>query len=163
MTSKKSPYLSDASRLGDVIAAIQAMAVYKFYKLDFEGWADRISADSATAQRWKRIFEQHPEFFRLDTERNKASLVWRRQYPKRYDVDAEKILSIVEYKSLTDAEKERISRIPLTSTDISALVKAAIDLHSRALEQSRERRWWVPLIAALVGFLGAVLGTYMKC
>jgi hypothetical protein len=36
-----SPYLNDHGRLGDVVAAIRAMATYKFYKLDFEGWADR--------------------------------------------------------------------------------------------------------------------------
>jgi hypothetical protein len=45
-----SPYLSEPARLGDVIAAIQAMATYKFYKLDFESWADRISADKALAE-----------------------------------------------------------------------------------------------------------------
>jgi len=41
----KSPYLNDTGRLADVIAAIQAMGTYKFYKLDFEGWADRITAN----------------------------------------------------------------------------------------------------------------------
>ena len=40
-----SPYLRDPNRLGDVIAAIQAMSTYKFYKLSFAGWADRMSAD----------------------------------------------------------------------------------------------------------------------
>ena len=30
-----SPYLNDPKRLADVIAAIQAAATYKFYKLDF--------------------------------------------------------------------------------------------------------------------------------
>ena len=39
-----SPYLQD-KRLANVMAAIQVMATYKFYKLDFKGWADRISGD----------------------------------------------------------------------------------------------------------------------
>jgi hypothetical protein len=84
--SKKviSPYLSDPSRLADVIAAIQAMGTYKFYKLDFKGWADRISADESRGEYWKKIFEQHPEFFRLDGKREKASQIWRRQYPRRF-------------------------------------------------------------------------------
>ena len=51
-----SPYLRDPNRLGDVIAAIQAMAVYKFYKLSFSEWADRIAADRGQADKWKAIF-----------------------------------------------------------------------------------------------------------
>ncbi|MDA2934785.1 hypothetical protein MYX82_10650 [Acidobacteria bacterium AH-259-D05] len=48
-----SPYLNDPKRLADVIAAIQAAATYKFYKLDFGGWADRISGDESEADHWR--------------------------------------------------------------------------------------------------------------
>jgi len=72
---KKLPYLDDPQRLGDVIAAIQAMGTYKFYKQTFEGWAARIAADTSKADHWKKVFEEHPEFFRLDTDRKMASLV----------------------------------------------------------------------------------------
>lgn len=41
------PYM-EGGRLSDVIAAIQAMSVYKFYKLDFETWSDRITGDKAS-------------------------------------------------------------------------------------------------------------------
>ena len=68
-----SPYLRDSNRLGDVIAAIQAMATYKFYKLTFAGWADRMSADESQADKWKTVFLEHPEFFRLDSTKEKAS------------------------------------------------------------------------------------------
>ena len=37
-----SPYLQE-KRFANVLAAIQVMATYKFYKLDFKGWAVRIS------------------------------------------------------------------------------------------------------------------------
>jgi len=57
-----------------VIAAIQVMATYKFYKLDFSGWAGRIKGDENNGDYWKRIFEEHPEFFRLDKNREKGSL-----------------------------------------------------------------------------------------
>src|SRR6476659_7072242 len=92
-----SPYLKDGTRLGDVIAAIQAMATYKFYKLTHEGWADRIAADKAQSEKWKVIFLEHPEFFRLDSARNKASLVWRRQFPKLYSVDTLQALTKEQY------------------------------------------------------------------
>lgn len=157
-----SPYLSDPNRLGDVIAAIQAMAVYKFYKLPFSGWADRISADEKQAEKWKAVFLQHPEFFRLDSAREKASLVWRRQFPKRFDVDAGRVLSAEEYDSLTSEEKTRVSRTPLTPGDIKALVDTAVSLHSRALEHQKDKRWWIALASAGGGLVGAVIGALVK-
>lgn len=105
LKKRQSPYLKDANRLGDVISAIQAMATYKFYKLDFKGWADRVSADESKADCWKTIFIEHPEFFRLDSEKTKASLVWRRQRQKLYDVDNEEKITKEEYKALPQNEK----------------------------------------------------------
>ncbi|XNX73590.1 hypothetical protein ACL5HQ_11350 [Stenotrophomonas maltophilia] len=134
----RSPYLADPNRLGDVIAAIQAMAVYKYYKLPFSGWADRISADQEQAEKWRAVFFQHPEFFRLDSARERASLVWWRQFPKRFDVDAERVLSAAEYAELTPDQKSRVSRTPLTPADIKALVDTAVNLHSRALEHQKD-------------------------
>jgi hypothetical protein len=157
-----SPYLSDANRLGDVIAAIQVMATYKFYKLSFSGWADRICADQMQADRWQTIFEAHPEFFRLDTARQKASLVWRRQFPKRYDVDAEKLLLIDDFNALSPAQQRRVSRAPLSSSDIKALIDTAVNLHSRALEFHKDKRWWTALAGAVGGLIGAVIGTMHK-
>jgi hypothetical protein len=154
-----SPYLTNAHRLADVLAAIQAMGTYKFYKLDFEGWADRIAGDKTTADQWRQIIIEHPEFFRLDSAKQKASLIWRRQYPKRFDVDSERTLTRQEYENVAPERRERISRVPLAASDIQSLMQAAIDLHARALEQQRERRWWIPLLASGVGgLLGAIVG-----
>jgi hypothetical protein len=153
-----SPYLSDPNRLSDVIAAIQAMAAYKFYKLPFSGWADRISADEGQSEKWKNIFLEHPEFFRLDGDRQRASLVWRRQFPKRFEVDDEKIISSAEFYALTKEQKDRVSRIPLNSGDIKMLVDTAVNLHSRALEHQKDKRWWVALSSAAGGLVGAIIG-----
>jgi hypothetical protein len=158
----KSPYLRDPNRLGDVIAAIQAMSIYKFYKLTFEGWADRISGDKNKTEYWRKVFEEHPEFFRLDSQREKASLVWRRQYPKRLKVDDEQRLSADEFNKLTSEQKARVSRNPLTPNDIKTLVDTAIDLHSRALEHQREKRWWLPVASVVGGLIGALIGALLK-
>lgn len=155
-----SPYIKRPGRLADVIAAIQAMAAYKFYKLDFKGWADRISGDESQACKWEQVFKEHPEFFRLDSARERASLVWRRQFPKRYDVDAERVITSVEYDALSDYSKQRISRNPLSSSDIKALVDTAIDLHSRALEHQRDKRWWTALMSGVGAIVGAFIGAY---
>lgn len=161
-TGSGSPYLGDPNRLGDVIAAIQAMAVYKFYKLDFRGWADRISADDGQAEKWRAVFLEHPEFFRLDSKREKASLVWRRQLPRNYDVDGGRVLTDEEYDSLGAGERSRVSRSPLSSNDIKALIDTAVNLHARALEHEKKRLWWLPLFAAVASFLGAVVGAALK-
>lgn len=161
-TTALSPYLSDSRRLADVIAAIQVMGAYKFYWQDFAGWAERISGDAAQAGYWRGIFEDHPEFFRLDGERQGAALVWRRQYPKRFDVDEERRLTLDEMLELGEAELERISREPLSAADIRSLIDTAVDLHSRALDQQKERRWWLPLVTAVAALLGAVLGAWLK-
>lgn len=158
-----SPYLADPNRLGDVIAAIQAMATYKFYKLDFAGWADRISADQTQADKWKNVFLEHPEFFRLDSARLRASLVWRRQFPKRFDVDEQRVLSNEEYEQRIHANPQsyaRISRVPLSATDIKMLVDTAVNLHSRALEHQKDKRWWLVLASAAGGLLGSIIGAF---
>lgn len=154
----KSPYLYGENRLGDVIAAIQVMGSYGYYKLDFEGWAIRISGDKNKADHWKRVFLEHPEFFRLDTAGVKASLAWRRSYRRRYSVDLQKELSLAEYQDLSNEERARISRIPLSGSDISVLLNTAINLHARAIEQNKEYRW---LSSPLFSLLGVVLGVFL--
>lgn len=92
-----------------MLAAIQAMGTYKFHMLTFDGWSERISGDASSGEHWRQVFEEHPEFFRLDHERMRASLVWRRRYPKRFHVDRETRLSVEEYKALSQNEKLRKS------------------------------------------------------
>ena len=159
MNSKKErPYTENRNRLADVIAAIQVMAVYKFYKRSFAGWADRICGDEAQGDYWKEIFQEHPEFFRIDSTGKNASLVWRRSHQKLYDVDKEHQISREEYRELSPDQKARISRAPLTNADISALVGTAINLHSREIEHKKDSRWWITAAFGLAGvIIGAVL------
>jgi hypothetical protein len=152
-----SPYLK-AERLKDVIAAIQVTGKYAFYKLSPSEWSKRISGDDSKAEYWRLLFSEHSEFFRFNETGDKVSLAWRRSYRKRYSVDNENNLSFTEYNNLTDAEKIRISRTPLTSDEISILINTAIDLHTRAIEQDREYRW---LSSPLISLLGVVLGAFL--
>jgi len=155
----KNPYTENINRLADVIAAIQVMATYKFYKLDFSGWADRIEGNEDNGLYWKTIFEQHPEFFRLDSGRNKASLVWRRNYQKLYNVDIEEKISRETYNSLSQQQRKRISRIPLTNSDTSTLINTAINLHSGEINHKKDTRWW---ISGAIGLAGVILGALIK-
>ncbi|MDH5613283.1 MAG: N-carbamoyl-L-amino acid amidohydrolase [Gammaproteobacteria bacterium] len=146
----KSPYLKEAARLADVIAALQVMGTYKFYKLDFAGWADRICGQKTEAEHWKKVFIEHPEFFRLDVSKNKASLAWRRTHQKLYNVNTEEKVTREDFDKLNEDEKKRISRSPLSSDEISALMNISVELHSRALAHQKEQRWWVTAVVTLV-------------
>ena len=154
---KSSPYLNSHNRLSEVIAAIQVMGTYRFYKLSFADWADRISGDVNEVEKWEKVFIKHPEFFRIDQTKQKASLVWRRNHPKNYDVDNRKEISKNEFLVLSEEKKARISRTPLNNNDISMLIETAINMHSRALQLRQDVRWWIPiaigLIAGIVSFI----------
>ena len=135
------------------------MATYKFYKLGFSDWSDRICGDEAKGEYWKQIFIQHPEFFRLDSTREKASLVWRRNYQKLYDVYLQVNISREKYLLLQENQKFRVSRTPLKHSDISTLINTAIDLHSREIEHKKDSRWW---ISGVIGLAGVILGAVIK-
>lgn len=158
----KSPYLDSPSRLADVVAALQVLGAYKFYKLTSEGWSERITGDAGKADYWHAIFSEHPEFFRFDQKRIRVSLVWRRQATKKYHVDKDTVLSEVEMSTLSNIDLERVSREPLSNVDIKTLIDTAISLHARAIEQRRESKWWVPLASAVGALLGSVIGTFAK-
>ena len=161
MSRTKSPYLSSGTRLADVIAALTATATYKFYQLPFDGdrgWAYRIAADPSKASDVKALFREHPEFFRIDREKN-GSLVWRRQHQKLFDVDRGEEISRTDYEAFTKEQKGRVSRVPLEPTQLATLINAAIELHERAVAQEQSRRWWVtPLVTLGSAFGGAYVG-----
>ncbi len=167
---KSSPYLSHPKRLADVIAAIQFLGIYKFHKLEIEKWGKRIGSDPVSAPNWQEVFREHPEFFRMVREddppipeavgssERKVSLVWRRAYQKRFDVDAEELITRAEYRSRDKQARSRVSRAPLEDAQIATLVRTALDLHDRQIAQRRESRWWMPMVTGMGGILlGALL------
>lgn len=157
-----SPYLKNPKRLSEVIAAIQVLGTYKYYKRNFADWAKAISGNETEGEYWKKIFSEHPEFFRIARKGEMVSLVWRRTYQKRYYVDIERTVTKEECDRLkAEGKKDRISRTPLKNEDIKMLVDTAINLHSTAFEEKKDRRWWIePLIAFLGAIVGAVIGTF---
>lgn len=150
----ENPYLKPG-RLSDVIAAITTLATYKFYKLDSSGWATRIAGRKNPSSHWVTVFEEHPEFFRRATVgENKYSLVWRRQFPRNFDVDAES--EVVPDHEIDGTTESRISRRPLSPGEITALISVAVELHKAALDRVQSNRWWVQLVPAALGFASAI-------
>ena len=157
---KDSPYLVSC-RLGDVIAAIQVLAYYKFYRLDVTEWAKRITGEEGAAATLETVFRDHPEFFQLTSGDTglKAALVARRSFTRSYDVDAAAEVAKDEAMARRQNPEAwaRLSRRPLTPEETAVLIRTAIDMHSRAIEQRMAGRWWVPLASAGIGFIGGIV------
>ena len=128
------------NRLQDIIAALQIMGSCDNYKMSIEKWNDIIDNKPLSDQSWEAVFKEHPEFFR-ENGKGLYSLMWRKGMP---------------YKDKGD------SREPLVAAQITALMETALQFHAKALEERRDRRWWVPIFAAITAFIGAVLGAYLK-
>jgi len=155
----KNPYLEDR-RLENVIAALTAMGAYPFYKQTAAEWSDRISGNKDRADCWKIIFEQHPEFFRRASTEADYSLVWRRQFPRSFDVRDLKETFPDHYVEKTS--RDPIGRRPLEPGELTQLIGVAIRLHESALEHRKAGTWWVPLAAAVLAFAGAVVGGVIR-
>lgn len=159
----KSPYLLEETRLADVIAAIQGMAASRYHMKSFEAWSKSISGDSDRADHWRRVIVGHPEFFRLDSTKELASLVWRRQFPKDFHVDLGRRLSPSEIEAMSPGELARLSRAPLSPSETMSLVEAAVSLHSGAIELRKEMRWKLALaIGAVGGLVGSIVTAAVK-
>ncbi len=165
-TSDVAPYRIPG-RLADVIAAIQVMAAAKRPEAKIKHWAyefDR-NRDAATMDRWTSVFRDHREFFLTyllpDEEDLKAALRWRYAF-KNFDAESGKEYTPAEIQTLPEKQRWLLTTKPLTGDQIQTLLNTAIGLHTRAMEELRESRWWVPIFAALLGFVGALLGALLS-
>ncbi|MET1416106.1 hypothetical protein ABVF61_27810 [Roseibium sp. HPY-6] len=163
-----SPYLKE-NRLQDVIAAIQVMGAYDEYssrKADL--WSAQLGVPQS-GEDWFEVCREHPEFFRTNTTEDGGDdatwvgIRWRWATGRVYSPDAGRNLTPDEISSLPAVDKKKLTRAPLTSSQIETLIASAIQLHSRAIEHKRELRWWaIPAISAATAFVGAVLGAFAR-
>jgi hypothetical protein len=136
----KGAYLK-SGRLSDVLALIQVLALDVHAYRSEQGIIDKELGPPNSARSWSELGQQHPEFFRVDTERKHAiSLVARHVLPHEQD-------------------KPR----PALSTDFTCvLLQTAINLHDR---QVSDAEWWkslIPLGAALIGSLATLITLWFK-
>jgi len=152
-------------RLADVIAALQVMGAGKRPEKEIEGWAQELSRSETQEEieRWTRVFSEHPEFFLTyflpGQENIKAALRWR-YTNKLYDPVSGTEYTPEQKNDLSKEIQARLTTKPLASDAIQALMNTAIELHSRALAEVSASRWWVPVLAASFGFVGAIIGAF---
>ena len=167
----KLPYLLHSARLGDVIGAIQVLGSTPWHAIKKEHWDQYFgSAHSTLDGGWGSVFHQHPEFFRVEKNEDVA-LRWRFAYERTYDPRKGFDYTPEQRDTqLTEEQKAKLHRKPLSAEQVGALMNIAIELHARALAQEQESRWWVPivlsfsgaLLGAILGFLGAILAAHIK-
>lgn len=153
----RSPYLQQ-SRLADILAAIQFMSLNERSSLSCARWAEGMSGDASKADHWRRVFLDHPEFFRKSPDNDDHyALIWRRALPRRYFRKADKMLTMTQLEALPEADKAFVSRPPVPEQQIKTLIEIAVELHTKAREHHTDWRWWVPIVASFAGSLIAVL------
>jgi hypothetical protein len=152
------PYLKNSGRLADLLAAIQVLGAFEFAARDIEKWERRLGRKPKSANDWKDVFLDHPEFFTCDDDQ-KIALVWRRSFTRDYDTENKCAVLGEELVAMKKAERVkgaagRISRKPLDTGQIELLCNLAIHLHEREIQHKQEKRWW---IAGVVGISTALL------
>jgi hypothetical protein len=158
----RSPYLKPG-RLADVIAALQIMGARQRPEGEIVDLSRELSGrdDPEEVKRWTAVYKEHPEFFLtyfLDSGgTEKAALRWR-YTNKLYDPMSGKEFTQEEKEKLPQEKKSHLTTKPLPSDAIGTLMNTAIELHSRALDELAAKRWWIPILAACLGFIGALTG-----
>lgn len=168
MSYYKYPYIKNNYRLADVIAAIQILGSYTWASREWDSWEKKLDKPKS-AENWKIVFQEHPEFFRVSkpdkiSEKEWVSLRWRHGYDRNFDVEQGKELTKSELdelkRNLSDRElNNRLTRKTLTADQIESLINTAIVLHERTIAHLGEKRWLVPLLFALAG---TIIGVFLE-
>lgn len=128
----KRPYLIE-NRLADVLALIQVLSLDKHRHRSEKGLEQELQGKPKSANNWKIIAQEHPEFFRVDSSReHNISLLARH---------------VIE---VNDKGKSDLS-----SDLINTLIKIAIEIHDRQNEKSDRWKVWLPLLVALITVLSS--------
>lgn len=162
---KKNPYLQPG-RLAHVIAAIEVLSVRPWAGIAVDQWVREVETPEGSplaqeiaeeaAHKWTTLFREHPEFFKLydlskdaKTE-HKVTLRLRSAYPINYNPKTGHEVPTEQLPGPPQLYNE-YTRRPLTSSEIKILIKTAIDLHTRAIAERREARFYVPAALAVIG------------
>ena len=81
----------------------------------------------------------------------------RLAYVPLYDTKEMKDISRKDYEQLTDDERQKLSKKPISSDDMGTLLKLATELHSAAIARQQERRWRLPLWVSGMSLGGSIL------
>lgn len=116
-------------RLEDTMALIQVLALDSMSLRTESGIVDRLQGKPNSAQSWREVAKEHPEFFRVASG-------------KQYEI------SLVARFLASNEQKERP---PLSQEFTRSLLATAIDIHDRQIKRSERWTYLVPVWVALIG------------
>jgi hypothetical protein len=154
--------ISEEWAFSDVVAAVQFMGASGRPEAEITDWAERLSGnkEEVEVKRWTTVFQEHPEFFHVYVLQGKPKAALRVRYANRlYDAVDDKMYTVGERQKLPGEIRDRLTTKPLEGEMIGTMANTAI-AHARASEDSAARRWWVRLVAAILGFVGALVGGF---
>ena len=132
------PYLKP-SRLADLFALIQVLALDEHAHRGENGLRTELQGSPRSASSWGELAAQHPEFFRVRP-------------------GAEHSISLLSRHVLPPGDS---GRARLSPDYVQELLLAAIEMHDREVETSKRWHQWMPLLGALLGGLLSLLGTLL--
>ena len=163
-------YTKHPRRLQDVITAIQVLGNFQTATATTEKWQNRIGTSPVSAISWEAVFKDHPEFFRTYEHEEESgdqvtkitySLVLRRSQQRMWLRKDRRLATPQEITELGD-DLRTLSWPPLSVEQVTSLVDVAIKLHSAEWTHKEKSRWWIALVTAIAGFVGALLGALLK-
>lgn len=144
--SENKPYLKQ-DRLADVLALIQVLSFDKYAHRSVEGLNIELQGKPKSADSWKDIVFEHPEFFRMRNRRDET------ENSDNYEV------SLILRHVLTDANG---SAKPLEPDIAKKFFETAVELYK--IQSERSKRWiaWFPIVVALISLLGSIFVQYQN-
>ncbi|MBZ5558982.1 MAG: hypothetical protein LAO77_17045 [Acidobacteriia bacterium] len=133
----KRPYLKER-RLSDVLALIQVLSLDEHAHRSEAGLKEELQGSPASADFWREVALEHPEFFRVRASgEHVVSLTARHVIPK------------------TPA-----GRPPLPADFTHQLLRTALELHDRQVDAAVRWRTLLPLFVALITGLFSLGAVY---
>jgi hypothetical protein len=136
--TKSKRYLK-SYRLADVFALIQVLAFDVKAKRSVNGIESELQGKPKSAQSWKDIALEHPEFFRIN----------KKEYEMEKD-NANAICLIVRH----------VKNDVLTSEMTTKFFETAIELHEKEHEKADKWKVWLPLLIALISIVSSFVIQY---
>ena len=126
------------SRLADVLALMQVLALDEHAHRSDEGLQNELQGGPKSGDSWTTIASLHPEFFRVRPE-GSVSLLARHVLPK---------------------DDLGVRRLP--SDFAGQLIATAVDLHDRQVKRSERWTYLVPIWVALITGIFVLLAVALK-
>lgn len=140
MCKRKKNFYLKTNRLADVLALIQVLALDKDSHRSESGLKTEFKVNPKSAESWKEVAEEHPEFFRVSEENTyNISLISRHVTPKT----------------------DNIRNLP--EGFLGKLMETAIELHDKQLKRFEQWKIWTPIIAVILSGGISILVAVLKC